>query len=356
MKLRLLTILALGAQAVTLAAGVRWLSTTHNFGAFDEDSGPVTCDFTFINTGSEPVSITSARASCGCTMPSYPTSSIAPGDSGFITVSYDPAGRPGRFDKTVTVDMSSPDSRIKLHVTGTVVGSAASVSQRFPAPCGNALQLAKGMVMLGDVTKGKMRTVFLSGYNRSQDTIRPSAVSLPPYLEMTAEPEVVPPGEQTSLIFFFHGERCSLYGLVSDSISIRPDNDAEPCTIQTTAVVHEDFSRLTPGECAKAPVARLSAQSLDFGTLRRDGAQATLSATLHNDGKRPLEVRRVYTCDSGVNASIDRTKIKHGKSACITVTVDPAALPGAILNARISVITNDPDNPVRTLRAVGELR
>ena len=35
--------------------------------------------------------------------------------------------------------------------------------------------------------------------------------------------------------------------------------------------------------------------------------------------------------------------------------MNPSELAGDLLNARIQVITNDPDNPVQTLRAVGEL-
>ncbi len=355
---RILTLI-LGLAAVMAASAqpsVRWLETTHNFGAFDEDMGPVSCDFVFVNDGTEPVSITIARASCGCTAPRYSTASVAPGDSGTVSVTYDPAGRPGRFDKFVAVDFSYPSSRVKLHVVGTVVGAASSVAQRFPAPCGEALQLAKGAVMIGDVAKGQLRTVFLSGYNRSSDTIRPSAVSLPPYIDMSIEPREVPPGEQTSFIFYFRSDRCPLYGLVSDSVSISPDTGVGPCTLPVVAVVREDFSRLTPGELAKAPVARLSVPSLDFGRISRDGEPVSMTATLHNDGKRTLEVRRIYTGDAGVSVSIDRTSIKKGKSAQITVTAEPSALPGAMLNARISVITNDPANAVRTLRAVSELR
>lgn len=35
-------------------ADVHWLETRHNFGAFDEDFGPATTEFKFVNTGDEP--------------------------------------------------------------------------------------------------------------------------------------------------------------------------------------------------------------------------------------------------------------------------------------------------------------
>ena len=121
-----------------------------------------------------------ARPNCGCTAPKYSTTPIAPGDTGFVAVSYDPAGRPGRFDKFVAVDLSYPSSRIKLHVAGTVIGAPSSVSQRFPAACGSGLLLAKGALMTGEVDKGQLRTVFLGGYNSSPDTLQPSVEGLPP--------------------------------------------------------------------------------------------------------------------------------------------------------------------------------
>ena len=113
-------------------ADVRWLETRHNFGAFDEDFGPATTEFKFVNTGDEPVSILGAHASCGCTTPKYPREAIAPGDTASITVTYDPAGRPGRFTKYVGVELSGDLPRIKLYVSGTVVGNERSIEGRFP--------------------------------------------------------------------------------------------------------------------------------------------------------------------------------------------------------------------------------
>ena len=72
-------------------------------------------------------------------------------------------------------------------------------------------------------------------------------------------------------------------------------------------------------------------------------------------------MRRVYSSDPGISVSIDKTKLKPGKEAVITATVDTAQLPGALLNARVAVITNapaliphDPGHPTQIIRLVGE--
>lgn len=345
-----LAMLAFGRNSVS------WDHTTHNFGAFDETDGRVSCQFVFVNTGTEPVSIVAARPSCGCTAPSYPTAPIAPGDSGTVTVTYDPAGRPGRFDKFVAVDFSYPDSRTKLHIVGTVVGSEGSVAQRFPVECGNGLRLNRSTLMFGDVAKDKLRTAFLTGYNMGYDTLRPSLSAAPPFIDAEFTPAAVAPGEQVSIACFFRSDRTPLYGLVADSIAITPTPGAQACTVPVVAMVREDFSRLTPGQLAKAPIAHLENSSLDFGNLERIGEPRQRTTTLLNRGRRNLEIRRIYTTDPGVSVSADRTTVKKGKQATITVTIDPASLPGSLLNARISIITNDPANPTITLRAVGELR
>lgn len=339
------------AAAITATAQVRWLSTSHDFGAFDEDMGPATCTFSFVNDGTEPVSILAARASCGCTTPQYSREPVAPGDTADITVTYDPAGRPGRFSKYVAIDLSA-GGRTKLVVKGTVVGSAQSVVRRFPVDAGAGLMLQRGAVMFGEVKKGHTRTAMVDLYNRSTDTIRP-ALSMPgAHITATVEPQAIAPGEQGTAIFYYNSGRSALYGLVNDTVIVAGVPGVEPFVLPTVAIVEEDFSKLKPKELAKAPVASLASTSLDFGKLT---GPATRTCELRNTGKSALVVRRLYTGDPGVTIEIDRTTIKPGKTATITATVDPSALPGALLNARAVLITNSPDAPTQTIRLVGEL-
>ena len=356
MKRIIASIVAAGAVALGALAAqqVKWLDLNHNFGAFDEGLGPVSYDFRFVNTTSEPISIVNARASCGCTSPKYTREPIAPGDTASITVTYDPAGRPGHFSKYVAVNLSGDIPQTKLTVEGTVVGSAESVARRYPAACGETIQLGKGALMVGEVTKGQRRTVFLDAYNRSTHEISPVVENMPSYLDVTVSPETVPPGQQFTYIFYMHSDKCPLYGIVSDSITIRPAaGSPEGCTIPAIAVVREDFSKMTPAQLKKAPKLALSETSLDFGRLS-DGV-TTRQCVIRNTGKSPLKIRRVYTADPGVSVSVSSDTVKPGKEATITVSVDRQALPGALLNARVSNITNDPDASVTNLRVVGEL-
>lgn len=341
-----------GAQA---AGHAEWLRTTHNFGAFHEDDGVRTCSMRYVNTGDAPLSITAARSSCGCTLAKYSRAPLAPGDTAEIVVSYDPTGRPGRFSKNVYINFDNDEGRRTLTVSGVVISGGSTLSQRYPVEAGEHLHMSRGAVMAGDVAKGRMKTVFLEIYNAGTDTLRPEVKSVPAFADVAFLPPAIAPGEQSSLVCHVHTERCDSWGLVEDSIVIVPSPAEDAVTIPVTAVISEDFSRLTDEDRIKAPVVRLDPERLDFGVLDRSSAPVTLRAEVYNDGRNTLEIRRVYTVDPGITVKIDRTSVKHGRKAEVSVTVDPSLISGSILNAKIVIISNDPTRPNMSLRAVGTI-
>ncbi len=92
----------------------------HDFGDIKEGNPGVTV-FTFKNTGEAPLIITSAQGSCGCTVPDYPKTPIAPGATGEIKVSFDSSGRVGKQDKTVTIDANTNPRSTVLKITSNVL-------------------------------------------------------------------------------------------------------------------------------------------------------------------------------------------------------------------------------------------
>lgn len=92
----------------------------HDFGVIKEAAGKVSHTFIIKNTGSAPLAITRVVASCGCTTSKHDAEPIAPGKEGKITVTYDPAGRPGQFVKTIAVYSNGYDGAYTLRVKGVV--------------------------------------------------------------------------------------------------------------------------------------------------------------------------------------------------------------------------------------------
>ena len=91
-----------------------------DFGTIKEADGPVTHTFEFTNTGDEPLVIVNVNASCGCTRPEHSKEPIMPGKKGKIKVTFNPAGRPGEFNKEVKV-RTNGSKRPILKITGTVI-------------------------------------------------------------------------------------------------------------------------------------------------------------------------------------------------------------------------------------------
>jgi ABC-type enterochelin transport system substrate-binding protein len=77
-------------------------------------------DFEFTNTGDADLLITSARGSCGCTVPEYPREPIAPGAKAVIHVKFNSAGKSQQQTKTVTLNTNASPDPITLYIKGFV--------------------------------------------------------------------------------------------------------------------------------------------------------------------------------------------------------------------------------------------
>ena len=100
-------------------AEITFEKSLHNFGDIHQGD-VVTHVFKFKNTGKAPLIISNVLVTCGCTVPVWPKEPIMPGKTGKVTASYNSAGRPGIFNKTVTVINNGEASQIVLAIQGSV--------------------------------------------------------------------------------------------------------------------------------------------------------------------------------------------------------------------------------------------
>ena len=87
-----------------------------------EADGKVAHTFVIDNTGTGPLVITRVIASCGCTTPEWTKEPIAPGKSGEVKITYNPANRPGAFVKTISLYSNGKKGSFILTIKGKVVG------------------------------------------------------------------------------------------------------------------------------------------------------------------------------------------------------------------------------------------
>tara|TARA_B100000900_G_scaffold321147_1_gene280384 strand:+ start:304 stop:822 length:519 start_codon:yes stop_codon:yes gene_type:complete len=76
--------------------------------------------FSFVNEGEAPLIISSATASCGCTVPVWPKAPIAPGEQGEIKVQFNSRSKPGVQNKTVTVTANTYPKVTRLKIKANV--------------------------------------------------------------------------------------------------------------------------------------------------------------------------------------------------------------------------------------------
>lgn len=336
------------------APKVNWLENEHDFGVFNEDKGKVSCSFHVINIGDEPMVIVGARATCGCTVPTYNKDAIAPGDTAVVEVTYDATGRPGKFSKKIYIDTNTDPRRSTLTITGTVIGSERSVRNRFPIDAG-ALKLRTTTLPFGEINKGKTKTAFIEAYNQSTDTIYPSFSNAPKHLRVVSN-NAVPPGEQTTFTVFYVSSDKDDWGLCYDNLTLNPDSSRDSTiNISVAAIINEDFSKLSADQLANAPKIAITPDKLDFGRIKR-GDTLTATLSVENYGNDPLIIRKVNSPDEHgvITFKLDKHKIKKGKRAKIKITIDTSLCDKPMLNSRINIITNAPERPQTTVRIVGE--
>ena len=120
-KIILLTVVILSAFAITAqcqtkpAKGsvIKFTEMGHDFGTINEGT-MATHEFEFTNTGDSNLILINVQQSCGCTTPTWPHQPIKPGQKEKITVVYNSNGRPGQFNKSVTVTTNMKEDNIKI--------------------------------------------------------------------------------------------------------------------------------------------------------------------------------------------------------------------------------------------------
>ncbi|MHC1778188.1 MAG: DUF1573 domain-containing protein [Lentimicrobium sp.] len=106
-------------KAMTATGPVaKYDKTVYEFGELQQGV-PQTATFTLSNEGTEPLIISSARASCGCTNLKYEKDPILPGKSTTISVTYNAAAA-GNFIKTITVNTNADEKPVILSIKGLV--------------------------------------------------------------------------------------------------------------------------------------------------------------------------------------------------------------------------------------------
>ena len=102
------------------APEITFEETVHDFGTIPF-KGVAECEFTFTNTGKEPLVIQNCSSSCGCTSPTCPKDKpIKPGEKGMIKAQYTTTYVAGGFNRQVTVYSNAKNSPVIITIKGEI--------------------------------------------------------------------------------------------------------------------------------------------------------------------------------------------------------------------------------------------
>jgi len=354
-RIILLAIMAI-MSVIPMTAKIEWLEKNYNFGTFKEADGSVTGRVRFVNKGTDATFISRVRPSCGCTGASYTEKMIEPGDTATISFTYNPVGRPGKFDKTVKVYVGKDNELTVIRISGTVIGSESTLESGFPAESG-PLRLETTVLAAGEIKRGTPRHFFLNAYNQGNDTILPKWKSPSKALTVDLKPRAIPPGNIATFSFYLETDAEEKNGPLEYPVEIVADgNDpgAGKFTVDVSAIIVPDTRTMSVEEIDNGPRAYLIPEFVDFGDTE-DGKPLEFEFVILNDGKSTMTVDRVYSRNEFVRITKAPEKIKAGKKGTVKGKLNPAGIGKGAFRINVEVMTNDALHPVRTARLVGNV-
>lgn len=330
--------------------------TEHDFGKINEADGRVTTVFKFKNEGMEPLVLSNVRASCGCTTPKWTREPIEPGQNGEITVTYNPNGRPGRFQKTITITSNATESTKRLYIKGEVIPKPAKPINQYAVKMGE-LSLKSKTVDFGTIKKGEsvIREIEYANLTQADITVELATRDQDNYLLSQVTLSPVKATQTGKLVFIFDSKVCKNYGpttLYAYVVVNGKQQHTDEYMITLRADVVEDFSTLTPAQRQNAPIMDMDTQ-FDLGTVAA-GKHLKGTISLKNSGTNALAIHRVYSSDQNVVCTAPKSVKASPKAATIKVDINTMDNNGKPMEPgkyarQILVITNDPNHPRHTV-------
>lgn len=343
--MQFLGILRVAATVATIAltgfianARIEWLERDHDFGLMKEIAGPKTGFSRFVNIGSDTISIFNVRPSCGCTSADWSREPLAPGDTAVVSYTYDPTMRPGKFDKSVKVQLSD-GTRHAIRITGNVLGTPESLATLYPLEAGN-LRLSETKVDMGEVSKGHNPIAFVNAYCLAPDTVTPRVTTDIAGLRVTPSTPKAGPGDLITYTLEY-SLRDARYGPVEGEILFSA-GDGPATALPWKACVLPNPDMLLRAQQGKNPFCEARPQPIDFGMQTIGNGKVEAELTISNTGKGPLEIYRIVSGSEALNAVSPAKPLKPGKKTKVTVTLDTDRIAKGPARIPLTLITNDP--------------
>mgnify|MGYP000368917381 CR=1 FL=1 len=256
---------------------------------------PATVTYQFTNTGDKPLVISNVTTSCGCAKAQWTEEPVPAGGKGKITVVFD-AEAIGHFYKDVGVYCNAASSPVLMH--------------------------------------------------------------LPPYLEAKAEPEKLGRGKTGKLLVTLDSEKLPKLGITRASVYLSRfpgDKVGSENEIPVSVALLPDFSKLTEQQKNNPPQITLSAKELEFVDLKPNQKKSQ-TIVISNTGRSDLNIQDMQVFSMALAVKLKKRVLKPGESTKMKITVLAQNLHRVKGTPRVLMITDDPNQPMITIRVKARLK
>ena len=239
---QLLTLCLLAFAFTAQAQAVMQFETdTHDFGKVAEGT-VATYEFKFKNTGNQPVVIANVQASCGCTTPDWTKTPVLPGKMGIIKAMYSSAGRPGVFNKTVTVTSNAAEASKVLSIKGSVLTKDEIKPTLTPAQLAQSphLVLDRSSHDFGKMEAGQQPVARFTVKNTGKSPLVLGTLTSSCYcVGYKATPAPIAPG-QSAVVELLYSQR--QLGQISDAVTLTSNDVSGDAKVTLKATIVRDLS------------------------------------------------------------------------------------------------------------------
>lgn len=318
----------------------------HDFGEIYETSGAVSAKFKFKNTGDKPLFISEVNVSCGCTTPEYSKDTLQPGDSSVIIARYDPAGRPGGFDKSIHIVFNNNRGfSTFIKIKGIVLSVVKPEKKKYSILYGST-SFSNTTFEFGEIKENREYTATIKIANDGLNVVKILGVQ-----DLTKEftldfPKELKPGDSAILTLKTNkSDLAKLWGEFSYRIIfVTNDQLMGVKVLYIKGKTVQDFSHLSKSELANAPIIKVSSTNVNFGELKQGGLK-TQTVTITNKGNSNLEIRNIHSGCYCFRGEVETKVIAPGETITLTLIFDSVGQKVGQMSRGITLYTNDPKNP-----------
>ncbi len=335
-------IIYFNAYAQQKGPNISFEDESHNFGKINEVKGSVTYTYNFRNTGDEPLIIKSVQPSCGCTTPEWSREPVVPGGKGYIKATFNPAGRPGSFNKSIAVITNGITESVVIRFSGEVIGKELTTIDIYPFAIGD-LRLTSTYISFGKVSPERLASRNIDVINTGTSSVSLSFPSIPSHMEVMVNPSTIKPNQKATIEFSYDPKKKNDWGFVSDQISFMLNGKTDGSyKFNVSTHIEDNYTNANPQQLANAPKMIIENKTFDFGRIKA-GTSIEIAYRFKNAGKTNLEIHKILPSCGCTNIKTKEKTVKPGSTGEIIGVFNSAGQKG-VVNKTITVITNDPQN------------